>query len=62
MSDTTRVHNFPSDSSSRLLAAARPVRDQVCSECGHEHSPCMETCRFYLGEGKFCECPSRRAA
>lgn len=46
-----------SNSSSRLLAAARPIRDYTCPDCSHEHSPGAETCRFYLGNGKFCECP-----
>ena len=47
--------------SSRLLQAARPIRDHTCPDCQHEHG-LGETCRYYLGEGKFCECPSRRAA
>ncbi len=39
----------------------RIFRDWACPDCDHVHE-CREECGFYLGEGKFCHCPSRRAA
>jgi hypothetical protein len=46
-------------------AAALPPqsrwREGSCPDCYHEHEG-PETCGFYLGEGKFCKCPTKRAA
>lgn len=33
----------------------------ACPECEHEHEG-REECGFYLGEGKFCHCPSKVTA
>ena len=40
--------------------AAKPQRrwDHVCPDCDHEHEG-RETCDRYLGEGRFCKCPSK---
>ncbi len=45
-----------------LLQHSYPIHDYSCPDCGHEHIPGGDRCGHYLGEGKFCECPSRRAA
>lgn len=36
-------------------------RDGACPDCYHEHEG-AEECGYYLGEGKFCKCPTKRAA
>jgi hypothetical protein len=41
---------------------AQPRWDHTCPDCHHEHAPRGDVCGEYLGEGKFCHCPSRVAA
>jgi hypothetical protein len=36
-------------------------RNGSCPDCYHEHEG-PEECGFYLGEGKFCKCPTKRVA
>jgi hypothetical protein len=35
--------------------------DHVCPDCDHQHEE-REKCNRYLGEGRFCQCPSKVTA
>ena len=52
---STKLCQMPPHSS-----AVKPQRrwDHLCPDCDHEHEG-RETCDRYLGEGRFCKCPSK---
>lgn len=39
----------------------RYLSERTCQDCFHEHEG-RDECGFYLGEGRFCHCPSKVAA
>jgi hypothetical protein len=60
---------FPASTKVLQMAESRPRVtpmpqrrwDHVCPDCDHEHEE-REKCNRYLGEGKFCQCPSKVTA
>jgi hypothetical protein len=66
LAEAWRMAEFPDGTIFPRSAKVTPMpqrrcRDHVCPDCDHEHEE-REKCNRYLGEGRFCQCPSKVTA